>query len=102
MRLAGDPVAGAILHRAFGPTVHESCDEFLAILASLSDGSGAGEIRNGPTELASDIRHADRTSREIHAVSGVSHNYAKATDAFDAVDCNPLPQAQRTWRRWVP
>ena len=75
MRLAGDPIAGAILHRAFGPTVHESCDEFLEILASLSDGSGAGDARRGPTELASDIRHADRTSREIHAVYWVSRNH---------------------------
>jgi hypothetical protein len=75
VRLAGDPIAGAILHRAFGPTVHESCDEFLAILSGLSDDkAGSGGATSGRlTQPESDIRHTDRTSREIHAVHGSPH-----------------------------
>jgi len=64
------------LRRFYNEVLEEPIpDEFLAILASLSGGSGAGDARRGPTELASDIRHADRTSREIHAVYRVSHNH---------------------------
>jgi len=48
-------------------------DPFLRMLASLSDGSGAAVAQSGLTELASDIRHSDRASREIHAVHDPAH-----------------------------
>jgi hypothetical protein len=50
-------------------------------LPSFSDGcSGAGGYTEvGPTSLGSDIRHSDRTSREIHAVHDVQPHNLNAT-----------------------
>ena len=62
-------------------------DPFLRMLASLSDGSGAAVAQSGLTELASDIRHSDRTSREIHAAHDAqSHNLNATLSTRSASD----------------
>jgi len=89
VRLAGDPVMASILQRAFGPTAPESCGEFLAILSGLSDdGTGGGGASSGRlTQPESDIRHADRASREIHAAHDAqSHNLNATLSTRSASD----------------
>jgi len=75
--MSGARTLRQVLNDPLGEPVPDEFLNLLRELPSFSDGgSGAGGLTEvGHTSLGSDIRHSDRTSREIHAVHRVSHNH---------------------------
>jgi hypothetical protein len=76
------------LRQVLNDPLGEPVDEFLVILSGISDdeaGSG-GFVSGRLTQPESDIRHADRTSREIHAVQDAQSHNLNATLSTPASD----------------
>jgi hypothetical protein len=87
--MSGARTLRQVLNDPLGEPVPDEFLNLLRELPSFSDGgSGAGGLTEvGPTSLGSDIRHADRASREIHAVHDAqSHNLNATLSTRSASD----------------